>query len=730
MKQNCFLSCLLGSLFMGGVLASPNQGKAQLAQPVTIRDITNGVFSPKSAGSAFRSTADGKHYTLITPDKKAIVKYSYETAEPVDTLFNCQTATGTALDDITDYRIGPRGYHILLLRNPQPIYRRSVSYEAYHYDVRRNKVEPLSAQHQRVRIPTLSPNGRMCAFVADNDIYIKKFDYDTEVRVTTDGAANKILNGVTDWVYEEELYTTNLMAWSNASDFLTFVRTDETAVPMFDMTLFGKGPYPKTYTYKYPKAGEPNATVTLKHYNIETRETTELPLPLTEEFYIPRLEYHQDQLYTFTLNREQNHFAIYRTNPRSRVTKLWMEDKDDRYVDTEWVRQLTFANGGAYYVSETSGRPQVYRISALGTREAQLTNDEHDVVELYGAMPNGAIVYAVASPTPMERTLMLRDPKGKVQQLSAGKGYAWAVFSADLSYYLLGESDADKVPEYTLRRTRDAKVVATLEQNQKLQQTLATYAMPTKTFIQLKTTTGQTLNAWLLKPSNFNPNQKYPLVITQYSGPNSQSVLRQYSIGWEYALAEKGFVVACVDGRGTGARGSEFKKCTYLKMGILERNDQLAAANALGELPYVDKNRMGIFGWSFGGYMTLMCMTEGSGTFAAGVAVAPPTDWKLYDTIYTERYMRTPQQNPSGYKETSVLTHAENLKGHLLIVQGSADDNVHLQNTMQLTQRLVELDKDFDMMVYPDKNHSIYGGNTRHHLYSKIIGFFTRTLRP
>ena len=724
---------ILQTLFVASLttlaLCSPLVSNAQSgSQPLTLRSITDGTFVPKSAGSSFRPAADGKSYTIISDDHTAIIKYSYETAQPLDTLFSISKAMGVEFEDIADYRISDNGFHMILLRAPQRIYRRSVSYEAYHYDVRRNRVEPLSPTSSRVRIPLLSPNGRMCAYVIDNNIYIKKFDYDTEVQVTQDGKMNHILNGVTDWVYEEELYTTSLMTWSEESDFLAFVRSDESEVKTFDMTLYGKSNYPTTYTYKYPKAGEANSQISLLHYIVDTRETVKLDLPEQGEYYIPRLEYHNGSLYTFTLNRGQNIFHIYSTNPKSRVTKLWMEDKDERYVDSEWIRQFTFTPDGGLYVSETSGTPQLYRVSANGTRGAQISDGQADVMQLFGATSAGEAVYSVASPTPMEQTILLTDAKGKTRRLSSGKGVPTALFSKDLSYYLLRESTVSDVPVYTICRTSNGKAVAELENNNELKGQLASYRFGIKEFVKVQTDTGQTLNAWILKPSDFDPSRHYPMVMTQYSGPNSQSVLNSYGMGWEYALAEAGFVVTCVDGRGTGARGTEFKKCTYLRMGILERDDQVSAARSLGKLPYIDPSRIGIFGWSFGGYMTLMSLSEGSGTFAAGVAVAPPTDWRLYDTIYTERYMRTPQENPKGYRETSVLSHVERLQGRLLLIQGSADDNVHMQNVMHLVPALVAADKDYDMMIYTDKNHSIYGGNTRYHLYSKVIRFFQNAL--
>ncbi|SJZ66253.1 S9 family peptidase [Porphyromonas cangingivalis] len=694
------------------------------AKTPTIKEITTGAFAARSAGNGFRSTADGKHYTILSEDHGAIVRYSYETAKVVDTLFNCKTARECDFESIDDYRISDNGHHIVLLRETKPIYRRSRSYTAYHYDVRRNMVKPLATTKGQVRIPTLSPNGRMCAYVIDNDIYIKKFDYDTEVRVTTDGKINAILNGVTDWVYEEELYTIGLMEWSRDGAFLAFVRSDESAVKTFDMTIFGRGNYPLNYVYKYPKAGEKNSDISLKLYNVDNRDTKEIRLPEKAEYYIPRLDFRGDALYVFTLNRHQSIFKVYSVNPKSFVAKLWLQDKDEKYIDTEWVRQLTFDNEGALYVNESDGTAQVYRYGKNGTLVGKVTKGKSDVAQLYGVTASGELIYSLASPTPADRVIIAQDKKGKQRFLSPKDGVSSVVFSKDMSYYLLAHSSATEVPRYEIRRTRDAKVVKLLEDNSKLSATLAQYKMPKKEFMTLKIADGTELSAWMIKPSNFDPSKRYPVVMTQYSGPGSQEVKNEYEADWTTAMAEEGFIVVCVDGRGTGFRGREFKKCTYLNLGITESNDQIAAAKALGKLSYIDGSRIGIFGWSFGGYNVLMCMSRGNGTFRAGVAVAPPSDWRLYDTIYTERYMRTPNENPEGYRQTSVLSHVDGLQGKLLIVHGTADDNVHIQNIMHLTEALIAADKDYDMMVYTDKDHGIRGGNTRNHLFRKVISYF------
>lgn len=715
-------------LLLTMLCAIPN---AKAAGELTLSDIYSGVYSPKSAGYGFRPMQDGKSYTIISSDGTTIIKHSYEDSQKEgEVLFDTRKAKECPFETFSDYIISDNGLRIIILRERQAIYRRSATYDAYHYDVRRNRIEPLSKTGKRIRVPQFSPDGRMASYVIDNNIYIKKFDYDSEVQVTTDGAWNKILNGVTDWVYEEELYVTSLISWSDDSRYLAFVRSDESAVKTFDMTIFGKSNYPYTYQFKYPKAGEDNSKISLKLYSIDDRKTSDLQLGINEEYYIPRMQFYKDKLYVFTLNRHQNHMRAFEVNPKSQVAKLWMQDKDEWYIDSNsWVRQLTFHSTGVYYVSEKSGRPQLYRFDHNGVQQQQLTQGEYDIDTFYGINPQGEVIYSLCYPTPMDRTIVAQNSKGQKRNLSPDKGISKATFSTDLSYYLLAHESSVELPRYEIYRAKDAKPITLLEDNSSLKNRLAQIQYGNKEFLTLKTQSGIELNAWMIKPTNFDPNKQYPLVMTQYSGPGSQSVLNDFSIGWEEYLANQGFIVACVDGRGTGGRGSHFKKQTYLKMGTLECQDQIEAAQALGKLSYIDAQRIGIFGWSFGGYMVLMTMTHGKGTFAAGVAVAPPTDWALYDTIYTERYMRTPKENPKGYRETSVMPYVNQLQGALLIIQGTADDNVHMQNVMHLTPALVDADKDFRMLTYTDKNHSIFGGNTRNHLFRQVCQHFTQHLK-
>ena len=700
-----------------------------------LKDLIEYKYYPRSAGAGFRSLPGGEYYTIMNKERTKILKCAYATGETVETLFDADTARDADFDFIDDYVISPTGHYIILLTKTEPIYRRSRTHTAYQYDVRRNLVSPLNKTEGRVRIPTFSPNGRMAAYVIDNDIYIKKFDYDTEVRVTSDGKINSVMNGVTDWVYEEELYLTNSLTWSEDSKYLTFLKSDESEVKMFGMTIYGQGIYPSLYEYKYPKPGEKNSRVTIEHYNVDNRSSAPLLEEILgqEELYIPRMEYHDGMLYAFTLNRNQNHLRIYQVNPDSRVAKLWLAHKDDKYIDTNnWVLQLQITDKGTYYVSDEAGHPEIYLYNKGGARERKLTDSPYDVTRVYGVSETGEVFYQVAAPTPMDRQLRATALNGKTRILSPENkgGTAEAVFSDGMVYYLQSFSTINDVPRYTLHLAKNAKEIKVLEDNAALSDKLRGMALAKREFRTVKTASGQELNALFTYPIGFDSNKKYPVVMTQYSGPGSQTALNEFRLDWEQILAGEGFIVVSVDGRGTGGRGRDFLKCTYMNLGELESTDQIEAAQAIGRLPYVDAENIGIWGWSFGGYNTLMSMARGKGTFKAGIAVAPPTDWRLYDSIYTERYMRTPGENKRGYDNASVMTHISGLSGELLIVHGTADDNVHFQNTMQLVPALIKYDKHYSMLVYPDQAHGISFGHARPHVYEQFVRFFKQNLQP
>lgn len=685
---------------------------------------------------------DGKSYATITDGGTKLQRYDFETGNLLETLFDISTARECPFQRFDSYILSPNGRYLLLLADTEPIYRRSRKSNVYLYELSRRLVEPLSEKEGKIMIPTFSPDGRMVAFVRDNNIFIKKLEFNTEVAVTTDGSFGKVINGATDWVYEEEFETTKLMSWSPDGKFLSYVRTDETAVPEVAMPIYGDAPKrPGFYSYKYPMAGDTNSTVTVHLYDVQQRRSKEVELPgskvgayANKEHqieYIPRIDFAGDKLAVTVLNRRQNHLRLFSVDTKSLLPKLIYQDTDEAYIDTDVIGSLNFYNRGFAITSQRDGYNHIYSYDLLGRQERQITKGAWDVTDFYGVDDAGNFYYQAVAGSPVERGVYRSDSKGRKVALMSKRGVNSARFSPSYQYYIGYSSSKDEPMLTAVYRTGAGRPKRVLEDNKRLREDPFLQAeVRRKQFIQLPNGKGELLNAWLLLPEGFDETKKYPLVMMQYSGPGSQRVMDSWSIGWEYELSRLGFIVATVDGRGTGGRGRSWKKCTYLKLGELEAQDQVAAAKYFGNKSYIDAERIAIWGWSFGGYMALKSLIVGRGTFAAGVSVAPVTDWRFYDTIYTERYMRTPQENPEGYKRTSVLEHAEELKGKLLIIHGSADDNVQLANTMTMTARLVASDIPFEEAVYTDKDHSIRGGKTRLHLYRKMTDFLARMLKP
>lgn len=721
----------INAIILATLVSAGTAGAQTGDKSVSLKEITDGMFRQKTAVGEMRSLPDGEHYTAMNAERNMIIKYSYRTGKAVDTLFNATTARECEFTKFDGYTISSTGHHILVWRETEPIYRRSYKAAVYDYDVRRNYIKPITDSKEKVMIPTFSPDGRMCAFVKNNNIWIRKFDFDTEVQVTKDGALNKILNGTTDWVYEEEFAVTNLMAWSPDSEYLAYVRTDETEVPEYSMQVYGEGLYPSYYNFKYPKAGQKNSTVSVKAYSVQTRDTKHLDVPMDEDSYIPRITFTRNasQLAVMTLNRHQNIFNMYYVNPKSGVSRLILREENECYVDSEWLSSIHFLSNGFTYVSEQDGYAHIYLYSPTGVLQKQITQGNWDVTRLIGydeATKN--TYYESAEESPLRRAVYKIDAKGVKTRLTPEEGTNSAAFSANYAYFVNRYSNANTPMRITVNETKSRKVLRTLQDNAELRERLAQYRFGKKEFFTLTTKSGFELNAWMVKPANFDESKKYPVMMTQYSGPNSQQVLDSYSFDWEQYLAANGIIVVCVDGRGTGARGEAFRKCTYLRMGEKESQDQVEAAQALGQYPYIDAGRMAIWGWSFGGYNTLMALSVGHGTFKVGIAVAPPTDWKYYDTVYTERYMRTPQENFDGYAATSPLKKVKDLEGKLLLIHGTADDNVHFMQSMEYAEALVQAGKQFDMHVYKDRNHGISGGNTRYHLYTKMSNYLFENL--
>lgn len=719
-------------------LASVAGNKLQLKQ------ITDGTFRAASM-AAVRTMPDGETYTQLSDDGRRIVQYSFKTGKEVAVLFDVATAKGSQLDAIDDYMMSPDGSRLLVQTNTQRIYRHSLTATYYIYTIRNNRLVPLS-DHGPQQTPLFSPDGLQIAFVRDNNIFIVKLLYDNaEVQITKDGKRNEIINGIPDWVNEEEFSNDRAMVFTADSKQLVWVRYDESKVPQYSMQLFkGLAPerteyadYPGFYTYKYPIAGQQNAQATLWSFDIASRQTRQLQLPVDADGYVPRLVMTSDatQVAAYTLNRHQDCLRIFMCNPLSTVCRQVVEEQVDKYVREEAMEGIVITDQHILVPSDRSGWMHLYLYNHHGQLLRQVDTGDYEVSAVYGYdEATGDTYFASHESGATEQRVYVVHANGKKECLTPKAGWNTAVFSRNYKYFIRTWSDLNTPPEYALCDNK-GKVLTTLIDNRQLVTTLSTYDLGQRELMQLTTAEGVVLNAWVVKPAGFNASRRYPVVMYQYGGPGSQQVKNAWNIGMagqgailEQLLCQQGFVCVCVDNRGTGGRGADFEKCIYQKLGQLEAADQVEAALWLGRQPWVDKERIAIWGWSFGGFNTLMSMSEGREVFRAGIAIAPPTSWKFYDTVYTERFMRTPKENPMGYFDNPIH-RAEKLHGALLLCHGLADDNVHFRNTAEYTEALVQADKDFSQLVYTNRNHGIYGGNTRQHLYRQCLQFFERELK-
>tara|TARA_B100001146_G_scaffold213216_1_gene213422 strand:- start:67245 stop:69422 length:2178 start_codon:yes stop_codon:yes gene_type:complete len=699
---------------------------------ITLEEIWGGAFSTESLRS-IRSLDNGKEYSVLSYDRDAngfvVDVYNYESGEKVRTLINSSDLASVAR--ILNYEFSEDETKMLIATELTPIYRRSALGKYYVVDLKTNDVVLVS--NHTIQEPTFSPDGSKVAFGHNNDLFIKDLSTENTYRITEDGEKNRIINGITDWVYEEEFAFVRAFDWNADGTRIAYLKFDETNVPEFSMDVYGTDLYQHQDVFKYPKAGEENASVSLHLYNVTTKTTQDVTLDAFQSYYVPRLKWTKDAdiLSVQTTNRHQNVLDLVFVNATDLSSKLILQEVDDAYVDV--TNNLTFLNNNSFFwTSEKDGWNHIYLYNKNGKLINQVTEGPWEVTQFYGFdTKTGRIYYQSSESGSIQRDVysITRSGKNKVQ-LTERAGIHNASFSADYTYFIDSFSSAETPFVFSLHEALSGKLVREIKNNDELKQKLSEYNLSPKEFSTI-TVNGETLNMYTIKPLDFDPSKQYPLFMYQYSGPGSQQVTNRWNGAndyWHQMLVQEGMIVVCIDGRGTGAKGRDFKKVTQKELGKYEVEDQIAAAQQLGALPYIDAERIGIWGWSYGGFMSSNCLFQGADTFSMAIAVAPVTSWRFYDTIYTERYMTTPQENASGYDENSPISHVDKLEGDFLLVHGSADDNVHVQNTMRLVEALVQANKDFDWLIYPDKNHGIYGGNTRLHLYNKMTDFVRNTL--
>lgn len=698
---------------------------------ITLEDIWKKYTFYPGAISEIRSMEDGKHFTVLS--NNAIDKFSYKTGEKKETVLN-----GNELRDekgkkiiIGDYYFSKGEKKVIIATQIKAVYRHSQKAFFYIYDFSDASLIPLSeAEKGMQRLAAFAPDGSMVAFVRENNIFIKDLEKNREIQVTKDGAEGKIINGTCDWVYEEEFGFTDGFKWSPDSRYIAFYRFDESNVKEFQLEYYG-ALYPYIYKYKYPKAGEDNSVVTIHAYDVKKRKTKIMDTGKERDIYIPRIKWAEKNagLAILRLNRLQNHLEILLATPKTGKSRIVYEEKNKYYIDI--TDNLFFLDDGFVITSEKSGYNHIYYHSLTTENNIAITSGKYDVSEIYGVdKSNGLVYYEAAASNPMNREVYSVGIDGTGQKSIAVKaGHNSASFSETYDYFILKWSDANTPPVYSLMDI-NGNLIKIMESNANLVKMQQEAKFPLITFDYFTTDEGVTLNYWMIKPNDFDPLKKYPVLMYVYGGPGSQTVenLWSYQNLWHIYMAKKGYIVVSVDNRGTGNRGEEFKKCTYKELGKLETIDQISTAEHLASVSYIDPSRIGIWGWSYGGYMTTLCMTKGADIFKTGVAVAPVTNWRYYDNIYTERFMRTPQENGENYDINSPVHHVDSLKGKYMVIHGAADDNVHVQNTYDLVNALIKAGKQFDMFIYPNRNHGIYGGNTRFHLYNMMTNYILENL--
>ena len=699
----------------------------------SLNQIWDGSFRTQGL-TALHSMKNGQQYSVLNFDRStgstSIDLYDYITFSKVKVIATSKTMK--AIPYFTNYTFSANESKLILETNTESIFRYSVLGNYYVYDIYLEKLDLIS--EHKIQEPTFSPDGTKVAYGLNNNLYVKDLISGDTKQITFDGEKNRIINGITDWVYEEEFAFVRAFEWNASSDRIAFIRFDETEVPEFSMDVYGTDLYQTQNVFKYPKAGEKNAIVSLHFYDLNTDKTATVPLSTSyNDFYIPRIKWTNDAnvLSAQYMNRHQNKLDLWLINPETEDANLVLSETDDAYVDV--TDNLTFLEDNSFlWTSERDGFNHLYHYSKTGQLKKQITKGAWEVTAYYGYNESeNAIYYQSVENGSINRDVYSVRLNGKRKiRLTSQVGTNDASFSADFTYFIKTFSSANIPTKYTLHDSKTGRLVRNIKDNSALKNTLSSYKYSNKEFSTLNVN-GNDLNMWMLKPSDFDATKTYPLLMFQYSGPGSQRVVNKWNSSrdyWHQYLAQQGYIVVCVDGRGTGFKGSDFKKVTYLNLVKYETEDQIQAAKQIGSLPYIDASRIGIWGWSFGGHMSTNCLLKGNDVFKMAIAVAPVTSWRFYDTIYTERFMRTPQENPGGYDDNSPFNYPELLKGDYLLIHGSGDDNVHVQHTMRMVEALIQANKQFEWSIYPDKNHGIYGGNTTMHLYTKMTNFLHEKL--
>ena len=706
---------------------------ATAQQKITVEEIYRGEFRAKGM-DALQSMKNTNQYTVLNTDRTSrsqqIDLYDFATLKKVATVLDTKSHTDLA-DGIDSYTFSNDEKQILIANNTSPIFRHSFTATYYLYNL---ATKELTKVLENVQEPTFSPDGTKIGYAKENDLFIYDIASKAITQVTTDGKKNEIINGIADWVYEEEFAFVRAFDWSSDSKKLAFIRFDESKVPQFSMDMYQKDLYPTSQTFKYPKAGEKNSEVSLHIFEVGSKSAKKINLGNYSDFYIARMKWTNDAniLSAQVLNRHQDNLDLIFVDGTIGTAKVILNEKDKAYVDV--TDNLTFLKDNSFiWTSEKDGFNHIYLYDKTGKLKNQVTKGKWEVTSYYGFDEKTKTVFyqSVENGSTVRDVYKISlDGKKKVK-LSSQVGTNGATFSPDFTYYINTYSSVTTPPTYTLNSSKDGKQAQEIVNNTPLVEKIKKYDLPTKEFFELTTEKGHKLNAWMIKPKDFDANKKYPVFMYQYSGPGSQEVANNWldtNDMWFMMLSQQGYITVCVDGRGTGYKGADFKKCTQKELGKFEVEDQIDAAKVIGNYAYVDKSRIGIFGWSYGGFMSSNCLFKGADVFKMAIAVAPVTNWRFYDSIYTERYMTTPQENASGYDDNSPINHVNKLKGNFLLIHGTADDNVHVQNSMQMIEALVQANKQFDWAIYPDKNHGIYGGKTRIQLYNKMTNYIKEKL--